>query len=219
MDEKSVRWGVKMHYQGPSTADLDNIRALNRCFLSRFAGYGRAGPWQKDLSESQQHRLGNAPFLLFSFRESESRFWEQVLGQDRQLELISAAPPPDAGTRDLQVAGLSFLWQLSRCNPYVVRLVSGAPVSWCERVAGLTLVGLLDRTSHRSDLIVPRFCDQEQIWQRLMNGGIGTQAALRTMAHQCVLQAMLMKARPVNYERLQVAAASLPTPKRRGLRQ
>ena len=207
-----------MHYQGPSAADLDNIRALNRCFLDAFAGYGRAGPLQSALSESQQVCLGNAPFLLFSFREGESDFWAQVLSQDRQMELVGTAPAPDGDTRDLQVAGLSFLWQLSRRNPYVVRLVSGAPVSWCERIAGFTLISLLDRTSYRSDLVVPRFRDQDHIWQRLLNGGISTQAGLRTMSHQCVLQMMLMHARPVNYERLPAAAASLPMPRRRELR-
>jgi len=204
-----------MHYQGPTAADLDNIRALNRCFLGTFAGSGRAGPLQGDLTESQQVRLGYAPFLLFSFREAESDFWDQVLSQDRQLELIRPAPAVDDGARELQVAGLSFLWHLSRRNPYVVRLVSGAPVSWCERVAGLTLIGLLNRTSRRADLVVPRFRDQGHIWQRLLTSGISARPALRSLSHRSVLQAMLTSARLVNYERLQAAAASLPTPKRR----
>lgn len=215
MGEKSAREGVKMHYQGPSAADLDNVRALNRCFLGTLARKKYDGLLQTELSESQQARLGDAPFLLFSFRETETEFWEQVLSEDRQLDLISDAPPLDAGTRELQVAGLSFLWQLSRRNPYVVRIVSGAPVSWCERVAALTLVELLRCTAYRADLVAPRFRRQEHVWRRLLTSGISAQAALRTLAHQSVLHAMLTSARPINYERLQAAAASLPAPRRR----
>lgn len=215
MGEKSALKGVKMHYQGPSAADLDNIRALNRCFLGTLAGKKYDGLPQAELSETQQARLGDAPFLLFSFRETETEFWEQVLSEDRQLDLISTAPPLDAGTRQLQVAGLSFLWQLSRRNPYVVRVVSAAPVGWCERIAALTLVELLDCTAHRADLVVPRFTRQEHVWRRLLTSGTSAKVALRTHAHQSVLHAMLTSARPINYERLRAAAASLPTPRRR----
>lgn len=204
-----------MHYQGPSAADLDNIRALNRCFLGTLAGSGRAGMPEADLSESQRRRLGRAPFLLFSFRETEEDLWEQLLSQDTQLDLISTTPALDADIRELQVAGLSFLWHLSCRNPYVVRLVTGAPINWCERVAELTLIGLLSRTAHRTDLVTPRFRHQEPIWQRLLTSGTSGEAALRNQSHRSVLQAMLTSARPVNYERLQAAAASLPTPKRR----
>jgi len=204
-----------MHYQGPSAADLDNIRALNRCFLGNLVASGHSGMPQADLSESQQLHLGRAPFLLFSFRETETDFWEHLLSDDRQLDLINTAPPLDPDTRELQVAGLSFLWQLSCRNPYVVRLVSGAPVSWCERVAGLTLVGLLNRTSHRADLVIPRFRHQEPVWQRLLTSGTSGKVALRRRSHRSVLQGMLTSARPVNYERLQAAASRLPAPKRR----
>ena len=204
-----------MHYQGPTAADLDNIRALNRCFLGTLARSGDGGTSRPELSESQQARLGRAPFLLFSFREAEDDFWDHVLSQDRQLDLITTAPSPDAVTRVLQVAGLSFLWHLSRRNPYVLRLVSGAPVSWCERVAGLTLIGLLDRTSHRADLVTPRFSQQEHIWQRLVTSGTSKKLTLRAMSHRSALQAMLTCARQVNYERLQAAAASLPSPRLR----
>jgi hypothetical protein len=216
MGEKSACLGVKMHYQGPSPADLDNIRALNRCYLGTLAASDREVMPPASLSESERLHLGRAPFLLFSFREAEEDFWKHLLSQDRQLELIGTAPPLDAGTRALQVAGLSFLWQLSCRNPYVVRLVTGAPVSWCERVAGLTLIGLLDRTSHRTDLLTPRFRHQGPIWQRLLTSGTSGKVRLRNRSHRSVLQAMLTSARPVNYERLQAAAASLPTPKRRG---
>ena len=204
-----------MQYQGPTAADLDNIRALNRRFLGTLAESGYAGMPPTRLSDLQQSRLGRAPFLLFSFREADDDFWEQVLTRDSQPDLIGIAPPPDAATRELQVAGLSFLWQLSQRNPYVVRLVSGAPVSWCERLAGLTLIALLNRTSHRADIVVPRFRRRVHVWQRLVTSGTCSKVALRRLSHRSALQAMLTSAKPVNYERLQAAAARLPAPKRR----
>ena len=221
--------GVSMLYQGLSTDDLDNIHALNWCFLKTLpnAGYsGCGGLLQRRLSESQQAHLGCAPFLLFSFREKEPDYWKQVLCGDPQLKLLPSEPPLDARTRDLQAAGLSFLWQLSGRNPYAVRIISGAPHSWCEQVAALPVVTFLNRTRLQADMLVPRFRDQAAVWQRLLKGGISPDAKLRAMSHQSALQAMLTRADPVNHDpmkqgRSQVAAARLSPPgqknsKRRG---
>ena len=204
-----------MQYLGLSTDDLDNIRALNGCFLKTVpnAGYaGSGGLSQKRLSESQQARLGCAPFLLFSFRENEPDYWQQVLSGGPQLQLLPSERPLDARTRDLQVSGLSFLWQLAGRNPYAVRIVSGAPPSWCEQVTALPVVTFLRRTRLRADMLVPRFCDQEAVWERLLKSGISPDAKLRAMSHQSALQAMLAGADPINQGQLQVAAASSPRP-------
>jgi len=226
-----------MLYQGPSTDDLDNIRALNRRFLKTLSSAGDlvcGGLSRRRLSESQQAHLGRAPFLLFSFREDESDFWKQVLSDDAQLRLLPAGRPLDSMTRELQVAGLSFLWQLSRYNPYAVRIVSGAPYSWCEQVAALPVATFLHRTSERTDLLVPRFRDQADVWQRLLKSGISPDAKLRAMSHQSAFQAMLTHAAPVNpaihrasnaalnpaldNRQLQVAAARLPSPGQKSIR-
>ncbi len=220
MDEKCVHPGVTMLYQGLSTDDLDNIHALNLCFLKTLpnAGFsGCGGLSQRRLSESQQAHLGCAPFLLFSLREGETDYWKQVLSGDPQLKLLPSERPLDATARELQAAGLSFLWQLAHRNPYAVRIVSGAPHSWCEQVAALPVVTFLHRTRLRADMLVPRFRDQADVWQRLLKSGISHNSKLRAMSHQSALQAMLTRAGPINHdpinhERLQVAAASLPPP-------
>ena len=212
-----------MLYQGLSTDDLDNIHALNRRFIETLPdGSDTAckGLSRRRLSESQQARLGCAPLLLFSFREGEPDYWQHVLSDDAQLKLLPAERPLNAMTRSLQVAGLSFLWQLSRYNPYAVRIVSGAPHSWCEQVAALPVVTFLHRTVERTDILVPRFRDQADVWQRLLKSGVSPDAKLRAMSHQSALQAMLTRPDPVdpatnraiNQKQLQVAAARLPPP-------
>lgn len=212
-----------MHYQGPSTDDLDNIHALNRRFLETLPRAGDAGCGKlsrRRLSESQQAHLGCAPFLLFSFREGEPDYWKQVLSDDAQLKLLPPERSLNAMIRELQFAGLSFLWQLSRYNPYAVRIVSGAPHSWCEQVAALPVVTFLNRTVERADILVPRFRDQADVWQRLLKSGVSADARLRAMSHQSALQAMLTRAAPANpainpsidNKQLQVAAARLPPP-------
>ena len=216
-----------MLYQGPSTDDLDNIHALNRRFLKTLPDASDSacgGLSRRRLSESQQAHLGCAPFLLFSFREGEPDYWKHVLSDDAQLKLLPSERPLNAVTRELQVAGLSFLWQLSRHNPYAVRIVSGAPHSWCEQVAALPVVTFLHRTAERADILVPRFRDQADVWQRLLKSGVSPDAKLRAMSHQSAFQAMLTWADPVihatnratnpaiNNEQLKVAAARLPPP-------
>ena len=208
-----------MLYQGPSIDDLDDIHALNRRFLETLpkAGYSDCGGLShRRLSASQQTHLGRAPFLLFSFREGESDYWEHVLSDDAQLKLLPSERPLNAMTRELQVAGLSFLWHLSRSNPYAVRIVSGAPQSWCEQVAALPVATFLHRTAERADMLVPRFRDQADVWQRLLKSGVSPNAKLRAMSHQSAFQAMVTRADPVNpatsQKQLQVAAARLPSP-------
>ena len=216
-----------MLYQGLSTDDLDNIHALNRRFIEILPdGSDTAckGLSRRRLTESQQARLGCAPLLLFSFREGEPDYWQHVLSDDAQQNLLPAEPPLNAMIRALQVAGLSFLWQLSRYNPYAVRIVSAAPHSWCEQVAALPVVTFLHRTVERTDILVPRFRDQANVWQRLLKSGVSPDARLRAMSHQSALQAMLTRPDPVNpvtnratnpapgNRQLQVAAARLPPP-------
>jgi hypothetical protein len=61
-------------------------------------------------------------------------------------------------------------------------------------------------------MLVPRFCDQEAVWERLLKSGISPDAKLRAMSHQSALQAMLAGGDPINRGQLQVAAASSPRP-------
>lgn len=207
-----------MEYQGPTRDDLANISALNRSFLvamSGSPGNGFSVIANRRLTESELSRLAGAPFLLFSLREHDGEYWGHVLGDEPQIDLIHSPGTPDDNIRQLQMAGLGFLWQLSRRNPYAARIVSGAPVSWCERLADLTLVTLLDIAATRDDLLSARFPDDGKLWRRLLGNGISPRYTVRLTSHQCALQAMLTRQREPACNRAAAAACSMQRPAQR----
>lgn len=207
-----------MEYEGPTRDDLANINALNQSFLvamsdsptSRFGVIA-----ERRLTDSELSRLASAPFLLFSLREYDSEYWEHILENEPQIDLLPAPRQPQENIRQLQVAGLGFLWQLSQRNPYAARIVSGAPVSWCERLADLTLVTLLHIAATRDDILSARFSDDDRIWRRLLGHGISPRYKIRLTSHQCALQAMLTRQREPHYDGVSVAACSMRKPLRR----
>jgi hypothetical protein len=207
-----------MDYKGPTKDDLANIRALNRYFLIAIAetdstAFGELAT--RRLTESERARLAGVPFLLFSFREQDSGYWQRVLSDDPQIELSESHDLPSERVRHLQVAGLGFLWQLARRNPYVTRVASGAPSSWCEQLAASTLARLLDRAATRSDLLCARFADKDHVWRRLLGSGIHAQRSLRRTSHHCALQVLLTRGREVHREVVSAAACSMQDPVRR----
>lgn len=204
-----------MEYEGPTRDDLANIKALNRSFLdivrkSPATGFGVIAA--RRLTDSELSRLAGAPFLLFSLREHDGDYWEQVLEMEPQIDLIHLPSLPDDNVRQLQMAGLGFLWQLSRRNPYATRIVSGAAVSWCERLADLTLVSLLQVAAARNDLLSARFPNDNRLWRRLLGTGISARHKVRLTSHQCALQAMLTRRREPDYNRVSAAACTMQRP-------
>lgn len=207
-----------MEYEGPTADDLDNVQAMNRCFLSVYAGNGApgCGPLgRRRLRESELARLSAAPFLLFSCHECDTALWERLLGDDPQLELTSTDTPSDPRIRELTVAALGFLWQLSRRNPFAARVVSGAPVRWCQVLASVNLMTLTERVAGLGELLVPRFHGQDDVWRRLLGGGVSSVRQLRLMSHQSALQSMLTQAPPPRAERLSAAACRMSGPQHR----
>lgn len=207
-----------MEYQGPTPGDLANIQALNRCYLMADSADTRdrsAVLRPHYLTQSQITRLASAPFLLFSFREQDEEYWQRILGDESQIDLIDSADPPDEKTRQLQAAGLSFLWQLVHRNPYAARIVSGAPVSWCERLAEQTLVGLLHRVATRGDLMRLRFQEETDVWRRLLDAGTGSSYQARLASQHCALQVMLTQRDTRQYKRMPAAACSMRAPVQR----
>ena len=92
-----------MDFQGLTEDDVTNVRALNRAWLQLTAdGRERFAV----LDEKRRKRLANAPFLLFTLRESETTFWIALLADRRQRELFAECP--DAGQRELQIASLAL---------------------------------------------------------------------------------------------------------------
>jgi hypothetical protein len=201
-----------MDYQGPTKDDLENIAALNRSFLgavsdSRDAAFTVFATYKIDGAE--RRRLADAPFLLFSFREQESEYWQHLLDDDPQIDLIDAGDRPDKAVQALQTAGIGFLWQLARRNPYAVRLACGATLDWCERLAELTLVALLHRTAQRGDLLQLRFADNNDVWRRLLGTGSAASPSARRSSHHFALQVMLTRRNAQHRNRQSAAACAM----------
>ncbi|MBT8092363.1 MAG: hypothetical protein KJN77_04945 [Gammaproteobacteria bacterium] len=203
-----------MQFQGPTTDDLENVFALNRHFLRALMRPGALRCATADvrrLSQAQRIRLAEAPFLLFSVREQDHALWQGIFAENPQLDLAPAPRPFDDVVRELQTAGLSFLWQLSRRNAYAARVVSGAPVDFCERLANATLIKLLRRTADHVDLLVPRYDAEHEVWRRLTSSGVSATRRLQLMTQQSALQNLLTRGQLLQQEPLPAAASRFAT--------
>ncbi len=192
-----------MEFQGLTKDDLNNVRALNRAWLALPAPGARV---VTDLR--RRERLSRTPFLLFSLRENDESVWDDLLGEAPQPDLFAARQPPARQVRDLQADALAFLWELARRNPYVCRLVSGAPLSWCELLASVTLCRLLRRT-RRIALLDERFEEDSPLFRRLLLIGGSALRDARRAAHMSALQAMLTQVPVPPYQRLPAAACRM----------
>ena len=191
-----------MEYEGLSQDDLDNVRALNRAWLELD------GSAELRLSASRLERLAATPFLLFSFCEHDDARWRRLLGEQRQQDMLGQEPVISTELRQLQAAGLGFLWELARRNPYVARIISGAPLHWCEQVAASTLVQVINCA--RFKMIEPRFADGTSLKRRLLGGGSALEREMRIFAQIGALQSMLTSGQPAQYGRLPAAARRMP---------
>ena len=192
-----------MEFQGLTKDDLNNVRALNRTWLT-LPGRG-AGV----ITEvRRRERLSRTPFLLFSLCEGDESMWNDLLGEAPQQDLFVASQPADRSMCDLQADALAFLWELARRNPYVCRVVSGAPLSWCELLASVTVCRLLRRT-RRLTLLVERFEENSPMHRRLLLRGGSALRDARRAAHVSALQALLTQAPLPQYQRLPAAACRM----------
>jgi hypothetical protein len=201
-----------MDYQGLTADDLRNINALNHSFLAAISGSGAevfSLVATRRMNLRERARLAAAPFLLFSFREHDHDYWQQLLDENPQADLIHSCERPDRLVRELQLAGLGFLWQLARRNPYAVRLLCGAPVSWSEQLSRPTLVWLLQRAAARHDLLSLRFANNDVVWRRLLGSGISAREVDRRASHHFALQVMLARRREAQRDRLPAAACAM----------
>lgn len=197
-----------MEYEGLTQDDLANVHALNRVWLRLPQQDVMDGP---RLSEKQLERLASAPFLLFSFREHDDRRWRSLLDGNPQKDLLEEHPGATAEYLALQSAGLAFLWELARRNSYVARLVSGAPLHWCEQIASTTLVRALDCTTGCL-VIEPRFEGVSALQKRLWRRGGSALKEMRVFAQIGALQAMLTSRELIPYRRMPAAACRMPQP-------
>ena len=200
-----------MEYEGITQDDLANVRALNRRWLRlRQDDAACAAP----IADERLERLAAAPFLLFSFQEQDERLWQALLRRDGQQDLLNVSATASAELSALQSAGLAFLRELARRNPYVARIVSGAPLSWCEQIASSTLIRVLESTAHCT-VIESRFDHESSLYRRLLQRGGSALQQTRVFAQIGALQAMLTSATLVPYRRFPAAACGMPQPAER----
>lgn len=191
-------------YPGPNPDDYANVLALNTAFIK--AAFEMKGP--------QRGRLAAAPFLLFSFRERDMDWWDEALVENLQEDLMAAPELDNPQLQRIQIAALSFLWHLARRNPYATRIITGANVSWCEKITDLPLVTLLDRIGARGDVMQSRLDNSNRFGGRLLGDGTSSRRTVRRSSQLVALQSLLTQATFDNYTRLPAAACAMPRPMR-----
>jgi hypothetical protein len=195
-----------MEYEGLTSDDLANVRALNRAWLDTS---GTGSRRLSELPPRRLERMAATPFLLFSLCEEDLALWERLLADDSQRDLFRGNAALPGGLRRLQATALAFLWALARRNPYVVRLISGAPLYWCERIASATLVEVTTAAT-RQQLAESRIQGDSPLYRRLMLPGGDFPREAREFAQIAALQSLLTGtgiARPVQ---LPAAACRMP---------
>lgn len=192
-----------MEYEGLTHDDLVNVRALNHAWLARFAPRDMLPATPQGLE-----RLAGTPFLLFSFREDDPTWWARLLGDKSHPDLFVTRADPEA--QELHSAGLAFLWDLARRNPYAARIVSGASLRWCDQLASQTLVRVL-ACATVDGLLAQRFATDSRILRRLFVHGSGSLRTARRSAQLAALQAMLTHGESARRGRLPEAACRMPT--------
>lgn len=205
-----------MDYRGPCRVDYDNVRALNEALLAylasvpddpALAGLPTATAGRlATLTATERRRLAAAPFMLMSFRERDPGSWDGVLDAQGEPDLF-------AGSGDrlgLIAAGLGFVWQLARQNPYAARLICGASLHWCEALAEQTLCAVLAAAAVRDELLVLRAADRVRLWDLLLDAGVSRRGEIRRAAHISALHAILSGA-PVERQ-WQAAACPMHRP-------
>lgn len=209
-----------MDFSGPEPADYRNVQSLNYQFLflarNGLAGHGlqqQSEPMVNTLiaglTDLQIDRFSQSPFLLFSLRERDEEYWSFLSAEDRTMDLFVALEQGSESSQ-LAAAGLAFLWQLARRNPYAARLVSGATLNWCEQLAGHTLLYVLQRMAGRSDLLMLRRAEDADFWNKLLGPGLSSEPDVRKAAQLSALQTILTDDSTAQYRPMRAAACSLP---------
>lgn len=210
-----------MEYQGPEPADLANVCALNIAYLDWLRARGSTTAAEvpmtpeisaalAGMSRAQLERLSRVPFLLMSFREYDESQWRTMFAERPVADLFQALQEPDEEATRLISAGLGFLWQLSKRNPYAARLVSGASLNWCEQLAACTLVELFSRAVAGYPLLEPRMFDNPDLWQKLLSACVSARKDVRMAARVSALQTLLTRTSVSSYGHLAAAACSMP---------
>jgi len=211
-----------MAFSGPELSDYENVVSLNEAWLGLLQQdtrlrYGLVGLQDSlrgritNLSKSQIGRLAATPFLLFSFREGDDRYWTRILDGSPERDLFAATDTDEADT--LVSASLGFIWQLARRNPYALRLICGATIYWTERIAEQTFFGLLEAVRTSGDTPAIRFAEQRELWRKLLDSGVSREGITRHAAQMSALQIILTDPPGGRAENWSLAARTAKAPR------
>jgi len=214
---------VAVEFMGPRATDFDNVHSLNRAYLGllrqqaelRRCLAGLPSPLAGalvSLAEGDADRLASAPFLLLSFRERDDDFWERIFAEGTHRDLFAVSQPACDDLGCLISAGLGFVWQLARQNPYAARLICGASLHWCEQLTELTFLHLLARAGTRADVLTLRCADDAALWTKLLVSGISREKQVRRAAHISALQSVLTRSSMPDPRKWAAAACAVRTP-------
>jgi hypothetical protein len=210
-----------MEFEGPGTTDYENVHSLNRAFLALLRRAAGTVPGIRPpalaarlsaLTGQQAKRLAKTPFLLMSFRERDDRFWEPVFADQGSRDLFALPESASDEATRLIAAGLGFVWQLARHNPYAARLICGASLHWCEQLTERTFLHVLALASIQRDILTIRSPDDEELWSKLLDSGVSGESRVRRAAHISALQCVLTGAALPAGKRWSTAACAVRTP-------
>lgn len=210
-----------MAFDGPESTDYRNVTSLNRAYLTLLQRDLRSRQGLRLLSaplaqritgltKRQIERLAATPFLLLSFRESNDHYWSKVLSVAPGTDLFTSSGSDDLDT--LVSAGLGFIWQLARQNPYALRLICGASLHWCEQIAEQTFFRLLVSVAAHGDILQLRAAHDHELWRKLLNDGVNRQAVISKAAHVSALQAVLTQPQHKKQQSWALAARRMNSP-------
>ena len=206
-----------MPFQGPAPEDLDNVASLNRVFLDLLPRHAAALGVPDRLRDEfaaletpERRRLADSPFLLFTVGEADEARWERLFDGRRCHDLVDRMSRPPVEIARLTAAAVGFLWQLAARNAYAVRVISGAPQTWCHRLAESTLVDVVEYVAAEGALLKLRFAGDALFWHRLLVAGTSDKQAVRRAARLSALQALLATRAVERQRRLPAAACPIP---------
>ena len=213
-----------MAFDGPRAADYENVLTLNQAYLEvlqrdppSHAGLAHLTPELfgsiTQLSSREVRHLSAAPFLLLSFREYDERYWGRILECDGDRDLFASSGSDDLDT--LVSAGLGFVWQLARENPFAVRLFCGASLYWCEQIAEQTFYGLLSSVMAQGGAPHLRHAHDRELWSKLLSAGVDQRMSIRSAAQLSAMQTILTRPDLTQQHEFARAARNTDWPSRR----
>jgi hypothetical protein len=211
-----------VQYRGPTATDFDNVYSLNAAFIRllkrdadarKCLGSLPAGlaDCLQSLTAGATERLASTPFLLLSFRERDDDLWDVIFSGGPDRDLFAVPEPASDDLRRLISAGLGFIWQLAKQNPYAARLVCGASLHWCEQLTERTLFQILATAGTLPGILSLRCGNDAALWSKLLAGGISREKQVRRAAHISALQSIITRTSMPDRKKWAAAACAVRT--------